>query len=337
MAFLSTAPMSLPPVTGTFEALDNDVETRFNYVRWHIGDYIRGTSGLTVQQEGLYIRFLMQLYSHGRALPDDDRTMCRILSIDPRLWKRLKAELIALKKIVVYRGCLTNHRFEKERVQRAEEMQKRAAAQHARYAANRLAKAQVSGSKSVAKLQLVDSEAEKVNKINDDVAQAASPPESNSQTPLKEEGIHTAQSEPSPAAPADGGQAGLFAEAPPPDRGPPFDEYWRSYPNKSGKARAQKLWAAMSAKSRNAAIASLPAYRSCEKVLRGYVQQGDVFLSKRTWEDFASAAAPGAARGFRYAPEFDGHGAPIPLGMRFSIENSEREARDEPAMEFEDA
>jgi uncharacterized protein YdaU (DUF1376 family) len=113
--------------------LGEEADRLFIYAQWHIGDYIIGTQGMSLEHEGAYQRFLMRLYARGKPLPDDDRAMAAIMSLSTRVWCRVKAALVALGKIIVRAGCLTNGRFEKERLKRAEQLHKRSLAAQARW------------------------------------------------------------------------------------------------------------------------------------------------------------------------------------------------------------
>ena len=72
-----------------------------------------------------------------------------------------------------------------------------------------------------------------------------------------------------------------------------FMIFWNAYPNKFGKAPAAKIWERLSQEQRTAAVAAIPAYMASEKPSKGFVRQGDTYLSKRTWED--SFGTPAAA------------------------------------------
>jgi uncharacterized protein YdaU (DUF1376 family) len=115
------------------DILSHDPDHLFIYAQWHIGDYIAGTVGMSLEHEGAYQRFLMRLYSRGKPLPDDDSVMAAIMSLSVRVWKRVKQALIEAGKIVVRAGCLTNKRFEQERLKRAEQMRKRSLAAQQRW------------------------------------------------------------------------------------------------------------------------------------------------------------------------------------------------------------
>lgn len=81
-----------------------------------------------------------------------------------------------------------------------------------------------------------------------------------------------------------------------------FQEFWVEYPHKRGKSRAETLWGKLSAVERDHAIVAIGWYRiDCEASERPF-QQGDTFLSKRTFEDYpnhepeaATASGPVAA------------------------------------------
>ena len=115
------------------EILSEESDRLFIYAQWHIGDYIIGTQGMSLEHEGAYQRFLMRLYARGKPLPDDDSIMASIMSLSTRVWRRVKDALIAAGKIVVRAGCLTNKRFEQERLRRAEQLRKRSLAAQQRW------------------------------------------------------------------------------------------------------------------------------------------------------------------------------------------------------------
>lgn len=110
-----------------------DADVRFRYMPLHLGDWLVGTAGMTLEYRGFYIEFLARLYDRGRPFPDDDRWMADLLDLSIRVWRRLKSALVKMEKIVVRNGCLTNSRFERERQKRAADMRKRAAAANARW------------------------------------------------------------------------------------------------------------------------------------------------------------------------------------------------------------
>lgn len=120
------------------EAMLNEESDRlFIYAQWHIGDYIIGTQGMSLEHEGAYQRFLMRLYARGKPLPDDDGIMASIMSLSTRVWRRIRETLVNLGKIIVKAGCLTNARFERERIKRSEQLKKRSQAAHTRWAMDR--------------------------------------------------------------------------------------------------------------------------------------------------------------------------------------------------------
>jgi uncharacterized protein YdaU (DUF1376 family) len=121
--------------------LGDDHETMFRYAQWHVGDYITGTMGMQLEEEGAYMRFLMRLYQRGKPLPDDDRFMATCMSLSVRVWKRVKESLIAVGKIIRKCGGLTNARFEKERQQRADIVKKQAESARLRWEKQRAEKA----------------------------------------------------------------------------------------------------------------------------------------------------------------------------------------------------
>lgn len=121
--------------------LSDDHQTIFHYAQWHINDYITGTTGMTLEHEGAYIRFLMRLYQRGKPLPDDDRFMATCMALSVRVWRRVKETLVKFGKIIQRNGCLTNPRFEKERQRRAAQIKNQAHAARKRWDRERAQKA----------------------------------------------------------------------------------------------------------------------------------------------------------------------------------------------------
>lgn len=105
---------------GADDLVPSDSPIPFKHIDLHIGDYLGGSEGMTPEEEGIYIRFLVRLYAAGKPFSDDDRYMAHLMRLDLRAWRRIKAALISKGKIVIRCGCLTNKRFEKERIKRAE-------------------------------------------------------------------------------------------------------------------------------------------------------------------------------------------------------------------------
>lgn len=70
-----------------------------------------------------------------------------------------------------------------------------------------------------------------------------------------------------------------------------FDEFWKAYPNKKGKADAKKLWSKLSTEDRQAALDGVTLYKKTEKAKSGYIREGDRYLRTRVWEDFENAEA----------------------------------------------
>ena len=68
-----------------------------------------------------------------------------------------------------------------------------------------------------------------------------------------------------------------------------FEDFWKAYPNKRGKAEAKKLWAKLSTSDRQAAFDGLSLYKNTGNAKRGFIRDGDRYLRTRVWEDFQAA------------------------------------------------
>ncbi len=73
-------------------------------------EYLAGTAEMSPEQAGVYWWVCSLIYSRGEALPDDDRENARLLRLDARTWKRLKADLLRLGKLSIDGGAITNAR-----------------------------------------------------------------------------------------------------------------------------------------------------------------------------------------------------------------------------------
>jgi uncharacterized protein YdaU (DUF1376 family) len=63
--------------------------------------FFGGTAGMTLEQIGAYTLIIDRLYALDGVMPDDDAEMAHALHLDPRLWHRIKNELMAKGKIRV--------------------------------------------------------------------------------------------------------------------------------------------------------------------------------------------------------------------------------------------
>jgi uncharacterized protein YdaU (DUF1376 family) len=122
--------------------LADDCAVGFTFFKMHLLDWDEGTVGFDLELEGGYGRFLNRLYKRGKPLPDDDRFMSTLMRLSLRVWKRIKAELITMNKIVVRNGCLTNPRFERERAERAATIRRQSEAAIEMHARRRTADSQ---------------------------------------------------------------------------------------------------------------------------------------------------------------------------------------------------
>lgn len=69
------------------------------YYKRYPRDALNGMMGLTLEQRGAYNTILDLIYDEGGPIRDDERWMCAHLNCDPRVWRRLKAQLMELGKI----------------------------------------------------------------------------------------------------------------------------------------------------------------------------------------------------------------------------------------------
>jgi len=79
--------------------------------------WLAGTTELSFEQCGAYIKLINLLYSRDGMVPDQDAVVARMLQCDPRLWRRLKNELMAAGKVrVTTDGRLTANGVDQTRL-----------------------------------------------------------------------------------------------------------------------------------------------------------------------------------------------------------------------------
>lgn len=84
-------------------------------MKWYKRDpdaALGGMSVLTLEERGAYNGLLDVLYSCDGIVPDVDEDVARMLTIDVRVWRRLKAQLMARGKVWVEDGMLQAKRVE---------------------------------------------------------------------------------------------------------------------------------------------------------------------------------------------------------------------------------
>jgi uncharacterized protein YdaU (DUF1376 family) len=59
----------------------------------YVADYMADTAHLTTVEHGAYLLLIMTYWQRGEALPDDDKKLSRIVGLQGRNWKRVRAEI----------------------------------------------------------------------------------------------------------------------------------------------------------------------------------------------------------------------------------------------------
>ena len=85
------------------------------FVRVYPTDWRSGCLGLSLEQEGLYIRMCMFLAETARRVPLDDTEASRMLNVQTRNYRRVLGELLRLGKIKRHNDGYGNDRIEYER------------------------------------------------------------------------------------------------------------------------------------------------------------------------------------------------------------------------------
>ncbi len=85
------------------------------FVRFYATDWRSGCIGLTPEEEGVYMRVCAHYWETGVRLTSDDLASASRVMLDVRMWKRIKAKLIAKGKLhVADDGSIYNPRAELE-------------------------------------------------------------------------------------------------------------------------------------------------------------------------------------------------------------------------------
>lgn len=78
------------------------------------GDWIGGTLGMSLEEEGLYIRLVARIYSFGEMLDADPVKLAKLCSVRPQVMRRLLGRLKLLGKFHETGGKLVSNRCETE-------------------------------------------------------------------------------------------------------------------------------------------------------------------------------------------------------------------------------
>lgn len=80
-----------------------------------IADYSEATEGMPHDVERLYFRMILKMLSREDGLPDDDAENARMFGYDQRVYRRLKAKLVALPNTVFVKdGMIRNERVDSD-------------------------------------------------------------------------------------------------------------------------------------------------------------------------------------------------------------------------------
>jgi uncharacterized protein YdaU (DUF1376 family) len=88
-----------------------------NRIKWYKRDpdaALNGMAELTLEERGAYDTVLDLIYSRDGKVDDDERFLAGWMRVDVRVWKRIRARLIALGKLYVDENSLRNRRADRE-------------------------------------------------------------------------------------------------------------------------------------------------------------------------------------------------------------------------------
>jgi len=76
------------------------------YVQFYVDRWLGGTEGLSLEQEGAFIRWVAGYAARDGLFPDDISLLAKVWRCNARKAKRLRAQLLAKGKLYVEDGCL---------------------------------------------------------------------------------------------------------------------------------------------------------------------------------------------------------------------------------------
>jgi uncharacterized protein YdaU (DUF1376 family) len=85
---------------------------KIRYVHFFPDEWIAGTVGMTLEEEGAYIRLIVRYYSRGEALPADPVALAHLCNVRPQIMRRLLGKLAP--KFEQTDGKLRSNRCETE-------------------------------------------------------------------------------------------------------------------------------------------------------------------------------------------------------------------------------
>src|SRR5688572_24324935 len=88
-----------------------------NWYRRHVYDALDDVLALTPEEHGIYDRVVLLIHRRGGAVPDDDAFVSGWCQCEPRIWRRVRARLIALEKLYAVDGGLRSPRADPEIVE----------------------------------------------------------------------------------------------------------------------------------------------------------------------------------------------------------------------------
>jgi uncharacterized protein YdaU (DUF1376 family) len=249
-------------------------------IKWYKRDpdaALQGMMVLTLEERGAYNTVLDMIYSNQGKLIDDDRFIAGWMMVDLRVWKRIRTRLLELGKVYLVDGFLRNSRADKEvdaaldRVASAQQAGRASASKRAEVLQHNTVLRPLGRPLSTGELTgASEPKSETVSNKTNDVA--STPVQRTLQLPTttptkKENNILTLSSGP----------------------GTEFDAFWKAYPRKVAKGRAQRAWRT-AIKIANAAtiIIAVEQFKWPEPQ---FIPHPATWLNDRRWEDAKPAPA----------------------------------------------
>ena len=104
----------------------NDETYKMRRFDMYPDDWLTGTMDLTPEEEAVYLRICLSIYSKGCPIPDNDRWLAGSCRVSTRKWRTLRQALIDKGKITVSHGLIHQERCEKELEKAAKRARKQA-------------------------------------------------------------------------------------------------------------------------------------------------------------------------------------------------------------------
>ena len=236
------------------------------YIPLYIADYHVDTTHLNRSEHGAYLLLLMAMWRAGGKLPRSDDKLARLAKCTPDEWDEIKDTI--LEFFVICGGLIKHKRITKE---------------FSKYE-TKILSAQKGG---------ITTRSKNLNKNkekNENSLRGSLGSKQGSEKALTQN-LELNNNKP-PIVPLNGDAP--FTDFPDTVLSDYFNDFWSVYPRKISKSQAQKKWATMSQKDRDAAMSAIKAQSAVwakDKTEERFIPHPATWLNQKRFEDFSQTPA----------------------------------------------